>query len=73
MAARRRSAVRAVNVVTWAVLMAVFAAGGVGEVTIGNVGGAVLTFVLAVFSAWYAVRLWTFRAHRMFGPRERRG
>ena len=69
--ARRRSAVRIINVVIWAVLSAVFCAGGVGEVTIGNVGGAVLSFVLAVFSAWYAVRVWTFRARRLLGPATR--
>jgi hypothetical protein len=71
-AAGRRSAVRVINVVTWAVLAVVFGAGGVGEVTISNVGGAVVSFGLAVFAAWYAVRVWTFRARWLFGPRERR-
>jgi hypothetical protein len=72
-AAGRRSTVRVINVVTWAVLAVVFGAGGVGEVTISNAGGAVVSFVLAVFAAWYAVRVWTFRARWLFGPRERRG
>ena len=70
---RRRSAVRIVNVVIWAVLAAIFTAGGFGELTIGNTGGAVVTFVTAAFSIWYAVRLWTFRARWMLGPREPRG
>lgn len=69
-AAGRRSAFRVINVVTWAVLAVVFGAGGVGEVTISNVGGAVVSFALAVFAAWYAVRVWTFRARWMIGPRE---
>jgi len=73
-AAGRRSAVRVINAVVWSVIALVCGAGGVGEITIGNVGGAVVTFVLAVFAAGYAVRVWTFRARWLFGPatRERR-
>lgn len=54
--------VRVICGVIWAVLAAVFGAGGAGEAMIGNVGGAVLCWVLAVFAGWYDVRVWMLRA-----------
>jgi len=66
-----RSAVRIINVVLWVAVALVCGAGGVGEVTIGNVGGAVVAFAVAVFAAWYAFRVWTFRARWMLGPADR--
>ena len=68
-AAGRRSPVRVIKAVIGAVLTGVFIAGGVGEVTIGNVGGAILSFVLAVVSAGYAVLVWTYRWSWLAGPR----
>lgn len=58
----RLSAVRIISGVIWGVLALIFGAGGVGLVTIGNVAGAVLCFVMAVLAAWYDVRVWTSRA-----------
>ena len=36
--------------------------GGVAELTVGNVGGAVLCFVIAVGAGWYDYRVWTLKA-----------
>ncbi len=68
---RRRGPVRVINVVIWAVVAAICAAGGVGELTIGNTGGAVLVFVIGAFAAWYGFRVWTFRARWLLGPWDR--
>jgi len=67
--AGRSSPGRVIKAVIGAVLTVAFVAGGVGEVTIGNAGGAVLSFVLAVVSAGYAVLAWTFRWRWLAGPR----
>jgi hypothetical protein len=52
--------------VIWAVIAVICAAGGIGELTIGIPGGAVLCFLVAAGSAWYDVRVWTLRARRLF-------
>jgi hypothetical protein len=44
------------------VIAVILAAGGVGELTIGNAGGAIAFFVIAAGSAWYDFRVWTSRA-----------
>ena len=66
MRAGRLSGVRISCGIIWAVIAVILAAGGVGEVTIGNAGGAILSFVVAAGSAWYDVRVWTSRARRLF-------
>src|SRR5215472_7968144 len=48
--------------ILWAAIAVILGAGGVGELTIGNAGGAIVCFVIAVGSAWYDVRVWTSRA-----------
>jgi len=58
----RLSGVRISCGIIWAVVTAICGAGGIGEVTIGNVGGAIVCFVVAAGSAWYDVRVWTSRA-----------
>jgi hypothetical protein len=63
--AARLSGVRISCGIIWAVIALICAAGGVGEVTIGNTGGAILSFVIAAGSAWYDVRVWTLRARRL--------
>jgi hypothetical protein len=63
--AARLSGVRISCGIIWAVIAAICLAGGVGEVTIGNTGGAILSFVIGAGSAWYDVRVWTSRARRL--------
>jgi hypothetical protein len=48
--------------VIWAVIAAICAAGGVGELTIGNATAAIMCFVFAAGSAFYDFRVWTLRA-----------
>jgi hypothetical protein len=50
----------------WAVLALGIGAGGVGELTIANIGGAVVCFIIAVPIAWYDYRIWTRKARRLF-------
>ncbi|HUJ05070.1 MAG TPA: hypothetical protein VLX31_03060 [Streptosporangiaceae bacterium] len=63
--ARRLSTVRIVCGVIWAAIALTCAAGAIGEVTIHNAGGAILSGVIAVGSAWYDYRVWTLRARRL--------
>jgi hypothetical protein len=60
--AGRLSGVRISCGIIWAVMTVILGAGGAGEVTIGNAGGAILCFVVAAGTAWYDVRVWTSRA-----------
>jgi hypothetical protein len=46
--------------------LAYLGAGGVAELTIGQMGGAVLCFVVAIPAAWYDYRIWTLKARRLF-------
>ncbi len=62
---RRLSTVRIVCGVIWAVLALICAAGAIGEVTIHNTGGAIVSGVIAVGSGWYDYRVWTLRARRL--------
>jgi hypothetical protein len=59
------SRARIVCGVIWGLIAATTGAGGVAELTIGNVGRAVVCFVVAVGSGWYDYRVWTFKAHRL--------
>jgi hypothetical protein len=43
----------------WAVIALGIGAGGVAELTIANIGGAVVSFIIAVPAAWYDYRIWT--------------
>jgi hypothetical protein len=63
--AARLSGVRISCGIIWAVIAAICGAGAVGELTIGNSGGAILCFVVAAGSVWYDVRVWTLRARRL--------
>jgi hypothetical protein len=49
----------------WAVIALGLGAGGVGELTIGNIRGAVVCFIIAVPAAWYDYRIWTRKARRL--------
>jgi hypothetical protein len=49
----------------WAVIAGGIGAGGVAELTIGNIGGAVVCFIIAVPAAWYDYRIWTRKARRL--------
>jgi hypothetical protein len=63
---QRMSASRIVCGITWGAIAAVTGAGGVAELTIGIVGGAVLCFVIAAAAGWYDYRVWTSRARRLW-------
>jgi hypothetical protein len=65
-APRRMSVRRIICGIIWAVLTGILAAGGIAELTISNIGGAVLCLVLAVGSGWYDFRVWTLRARRLY-------
>jgi len=62
---RRMSRARMVCGVIWGVIAVITGAGSVAELTIGNVGGAAVCFVIAVGSGWYDYRVWTFKARRL--------
>jgi hypothetical protein len=64
-APRRMSRARLICGVIWGVIAAITGVGGVAELTIGNVGGAVVCFVIAAGSGWYDYRVWTFKARRL--------
>jgi hypothetical protein len=65
-AGRRMTASRIACGITWGLIAAITGVGGVAELTIGLVGGAVLCFVIAVATGWYDYRVWTFRAKRLW-------
>jgi len=65
-AALRMTGFRVLCGIIWAVLAIGLGAGGVGELTIGQVGGAVLCFIIAVPAAWYDYRIWALKARRLF-------
>jgi hypothetical protein len=65
LASRRMSRARIVCGVLWGLIAAVIGVGGVAELTIGNVGGAVVCLVVGVGSGWYDYRVWTFKARRL--------
>jgi len=62
---RRMSVFRIVCGVLWGAIALICAAGAVGEWLIGIPGGAVLCLVIAVGSAWYDYRVWTYRSRRL--------
>jgi hypothetical protein len=51
--------------VIWAVIALGIGAGGVAELTIANIGGAVVCSIIAVPAAWYDYRIWTRKARRL--------
>jgi len=65
MPARRLSGFRIACGILWALIALICAAGGVAEVTISNAGGAIVSFIVAVGSAWYDVRVWTCKTRRL--------
>jgi hypothetical protein len=65
-AALRMTGFRVLCGIIWAVLALGLGAGGVGELTIGQAGGAVLCFIIAVPAAWYDYRIWALKARRLF-------
>lgn len=62
---RRLSTPRIICGVIWAFIAIVIGVGGVAEAAIGNVGGAIVCFVIAPLAGWYDVRVWTLRARRL--------
>jgi len=65
LAAPRMSGLRIACGILWAVLAVGIGAGGVAELTIGNIGGAVVCLVIAALSAWYDYRIWTRKARML--------
>jgi hypothetical protein len=65
-APRKLSVYRILCGISWAAVAAIMLAGGIAELTISNVGGAVLCFVVAVGAGWYDYRIWTFKARRLW-------
>ncbi len=65
-APRRMSVYRILCGISWAVAAAIMLAGGIAELTISNVGGAVLCFIVFVGASWYDYRIWTFKARRLW-------
>jgi hypothetical protein len=64
--APRMTGFRVLCGILWAVLAVGLGAGGVGELAVGQVGGAVLCFIIAVPAAWYDYRIWALKARRLF-------
>jgi hypothetical protein len=62
----RLSGYRIICGIIWAVIATGIAAGGVAELTIGNIGRAVVCFVIAVPAGWYYFRIWTLGARRLW-------
>jgi hypothetical protein len=56
------SGVRITCGIIWAVITVICAAGGVGELTIGNGLAAIMCFAFAAGTGWYDIRVWTSRA-----------
>ena len=58
---RRTGAQLAIHIargVIWGVIAVGIAVGGIGEITLGVIGGAVLCFVIAVPLAYYDLLIW---------------
>jgi hypothetical protein len=51
--------------IIWAVIAVGIGAGGVAELSIGMIGGAVVCFVIAIPAAWYDYRIWALKARRL--------
>jgi hypothetical protein len=51
--------------VLWGAIAVILAAGGVAELTVHNVGGAVVCFVVGAGSGWYDYRVWKGKARRL--------
>jgi hypothetical protein len=49
----------------WAVIAVGLGAGGLAELTIDNVSGAVVCLAIAIPAGWYDYRIWTFKARRL--------
>jgi hypothetical protein len=64
--APRMSGYRILCGAIWAVIALGMGAGGVAELSIGNIAGAILCFVIAVPAGWYDYRIWTLKARRLF-------
>jgi hypothetical protein len=63
--APRMSGYRILCGIVWAVFTVIVGVGGVLELTISNIGGAIVCFVFAVPAAWYDYRIWTLKARRL--------
>jgi hypothetical protein len=63
--APRMSGYRIACGIFWAVIAVGIGAGGVAELTIDNIGGAVVCFVIAVPAGWYDYRIWALKARRL--------
>jgi hypothetical protein len=49
----------------WAVIAVGLGAGGLAELTIDNVSGAVVCLAIAIPAGWYDYRIWTVKARRL--------
>ena len=59
------SGYRIVCGILWAVIAVGIGAGGVAEdLTIDQIGGAVICFVIAIPAGWYDYRIWALKNHQ---------
>ncbi len=61
---RRMSTSRIILGTLWGVITILVVIGGVLEVSIGNGGGAVVTFLIAALTGWFGWRAWGFHLRR---------
>jgi hypothetical protein len=63
--APRMSGYRIACGILWAVIAVGIGVGGIAELTINEIGGAVMCFVIAIPAAWYDYRIWAGKARRL--------
>ena len=51
--------------VIWAVIAVGLGAGGIAELTIDNIAGAVVCLAIVIPVGWYDHRIWTLKARRL--------
>jgi hypothetical protein len=61
----RMSGYRILSGIIWAVVAVGIGAGGVAELAIGSIAGAVMCFVIAVPAGWYDYRIWALKTRRL--------
>jgi len=63
--APRMSGNRIICGIIWAVIAVGLGAGGIAELTIDNIAGAVVCLAIAIPVGWYDHRIWTLKARRL--------
>ncbi len=62
----RMSVYRVLCGVCWAVVTVGLALAGIGAISSGSAGGAILCFVIAALTGLYDYRIWTLKARRLW-------